>query len=240
MRKNFLLVLTLSLSISAFSQSVEPALFNKINDFLISNVHYGKIDYASVKANPEKLKVIVESLAIHDLSEKSESYKKAFYLNAYNLTVISQVVDNYPIGSPFDVEGFFKANNFKIAGEMMTLDDLEFIKLMEPYKDARVHFALGCAALSCPSLYDNAFRPELVEQQLEFRSQLIIDRPNYVSVNDKSKTIVLNKIFDWYGDQFSYNAGSLINFINKYRHYKVPLDYTIQYQEYDWALNDLE
>jgi hypothetical protein len=154
--------------------------------------------------------------------------------------VIKQVVDNYPITSPFDVDGFFMKSKFKIAGEMLTLDQLEFQRLMNPYKDSRMHFALGCAAMSCPSLYDNAFRPELIEQQLDFRAKLIIDRPNYVSVNEKTKTVTLNKIFDWYGEQFSYNADSLINFINKYRHYKVPQDCKIVFQEYDWTLNEVK
>lgn len=238
MNKIILFAFALSVTFQALPQKSNPTLFDQINDFLISNVHYGKIDYASLKADPTKLNIIITTIENEDLTAKLEAYKKAFYLNAYNLIVIKQAVDNYPIKSPFDVKGFFKLNKFKVAGELLTLDQLEFNKLMEPYKDSRIHFALGCAAMSCPSLYDNAFRPDMVEQQLEFRTQLIIDRPNYVSVDDKNKTVTLNKIFDWYDEQFSYNAGSLINFINKYRHYKVPLDYNIEFQEYDWSLND--
>lgn len=238
MKKIIAIAIALLCTFHALPQRSNPTLFDRINDFLIANVQYGQINYASLKSDPNELNAIITYIENADLNGKSEAHKKAFYLNAYNLTVIKQVVDNYPIKSPFDVKGFFKVTQFKIAGEMMTLDKLEFDKLMAPYNDSRIHFALGCAAMSCPSLYDNAFRPDLVEQQLEFRSQLIIDRPNYVSVNDKTKTVTLNKIFDWYGDQFSYNAGSLIKFINKYRHYEVPQDYKIQFQEYDWSLND--
>ena len=49
---------------------------------------------------------------------------------------------------------------------------------------------------------------------------------------------ILNKIFDWYTDQFVDNAGSLINYVNKYRFYKVPKHYKVEFQEYDWSLND--
>lgn len=232
----YLVILVQAFQVSA--QINSPTLFDQINDFLIAQVHHGKIDYASLKADPSKLNVLVKSIATHDLTGKREDYKKAFYLNAYNIIVINQVVDNYPIQSPFDVEGFFMKTKFKVAGELLTLDQLEFQRLMNPYRDSRIHFALGCAAMSCPFLYDNAFKPDLVEDQLEFRSQLIIDRPNYVSVDDKNKTVTLNKIFEWYGDQFSFNAGSIIGFINKYRYYKVPADYKIEFQEYDWSLND--
>ncbi len=150
-------ILIIFLSLRGFGQTKSADLFDKINDFLITHVDAGKINYAAVKADPTKLNEIIAQIAVHDLSKKDESYKKAFYLNAYNLTVIKQVVDNYPIKSPFDVEGFFKQNKFKIAGESLTLDQLEFQRLMDPYKDSRIHFGLGCATMSCPSLYDNAF-----------------------------------------------------------------------------------
>lgn len=48
----------------------------------------------------------------------------------------------------------------------------------------------------------------------------------------------MNKIFEWYQDQFSFNAGSLANFVNKYRFYEVPVDYEVKFMEYDWTIND--
>ncbi|MFY0601421.1 MAG: DUF547 domain-containing protein [Cyclobacteriaceae bacterium] len=232
-------LITSSVFVSA-QQLEEGNLFEEINKFLLIEVSAGKLDYQSLKENRDHLDKITQLIAFEDLSNKDKNYKKAFYLNAYNLTVIKQITDNYPISSPFDVDGFFKVNKFNIAGEMLTLDEIEFDKIMAPYRDSRVHFALGCGAMSCPFLYDNAFKPDLVEEQLKFRSQTIIDRPDYVKVDEANKTITLNKIFDWYGDQFSYNAGSLINFINKYRFYKVPIDYEVLFAEYDWSLNDLK
>jgi hypothetical protein len=235
------LITTISFSILSFllvAQKNQTDIFDLMNDFLIKEVNAGKVNYQGLKENPEQLNILMASIELADLTDKDKNYKMAFYLNAYNLTVIKQVVSNYPISSPLDIDGFFKKNKFKIAGDLLTLDELEFEKIMNPYRDSRVHFALGCAALSCPFLYDNAFRPEHVEEQLEFRAQLIIDRPDYVTVDKKKKIVTLNKIFEWYGDQFSYNAGSLINFINKYRFYKVPNDYQIQFYEYNWTLNE--
>lgn len=215
-------------------------LFDDINTFLINNVNKGRINYNALKFNDLNLSSLVSQLAAMDLTGKSDNFKLAFYINAYNLLVIKQVLDHYPIESPMDIPGFFKENKFTLAGELLTLDEIEFKKIFEPFKDPRVHFALGCAAKSCPFLYDNAFTPEHVQEQLEFRAQLIIDRPNYVNVDKKHRVVTMNKIFDWYSDQFIDNAGSLINFINKYRFYKVPKDYTIRFEEYDWALNRQE
>lgn len=227
----------LLLLLSFLCSAQQKDYFDQVNAFLIREVSEGKINYARLKQNPNDLDLLIRQIAKYDLTGKSDNHKLAFYVNAYNLLVIKQVVDHYPIKSPFDVPGFFKETKFQVAGEFITLDQLEFDKLVGPYRDPRIHFALGCAAKSCPFLYDNAFTPEHIQEQLEFRAQLIIDRPNYVSVNQRTKTATLNKIFDWYRDQFSYNAGSLINYINRYRFYKVPADYSVVFEEYDWTLN---
>lgn len=215
----------------------EEGFFDAVNTFLIKNVESGRINYNALKFNDQNLSGIIGMIAEMDLTEKDDDFKLAFYLNAYNLLVIHQVLQHYPIESPMDVPGFFRENRFIVAGESLTLDELEFDKIFGPYQDPRIHFALGCAAKSCPFLYDNAFRPEHIQEQLQFRSELIIDRPNYVEVNEDAQTVTLNKIFDWYKEQFVADAGSLLNFVNRYRFYEVPADYQIAFMEYDWALN---
>lgn len=211
--------------------------FDSVNTFLLKNVNNGRINYNSLKFNDQGLSALIQQIAQMDVTDKSDNFKLAFYINAYNLLVIQQVLDNYPIDSPMNVPGFFKSNKFLIAGDSVTLDQIEFEKIVAPFKDPRIHFALGCAAKSCPFLYDNAYTPEHVQEQLKFRSEIIIDRPNYVEVNEKNKTIHMNKIFEWYRDQFEDNAGSLVDFINTYRFYKIPKDYKIIFQDYDWSLN---
>lgn len=221
------------------SQEILPtSIFDHFNQFLTKEVVFGLVDYAGLSDSPENLDSLVNQIANYDLKGATQDHKTAFYLNSYNILVIKQVVDRYPINSPMDVKGFFNVKTFTVAGETLTLDAIEFTKLFAPTKDPRIHFALGCGARSCPFLYDNAFYPDKLQEQLEFRAQLIIDRPNYVYVVEKEKKVILNKVFDWYTDQFEDNAGSLISYVNKYRFYKVPNDYAIEFQEYDWSLND--
>lgn len=234
------LIIFLLLPSFTFSQS----FFESVNHFLIANVHDGKIDYQFLKENPEELHNLIFEISEFTLEDQDEDFQTAFYINAYNLLVVKQVCDNYPIQSPLDIEGFFKKNTFMVAGESLTLDDLEFKKLINPTKDPRIHFALGCAAKSCPFLYDQAYTPKHLQEQLDFRAQLIIDQPNYVSVDNGKREVLLNKVFDWYGDQFVLNTGSLLTYngslltyINRYRFYEVPVDYEVKFQEYDWSLN---
>lgn len=214
------------------------SIFHKFNEFLLQEVVFGLIDYEGLKQSPDQLNELVYKISTYDLGNTSQDHKTAFYVNSYNILVIKQITDKYPVKSPMDIDGFFNVRTFKVAGETLTLDAIEFIKLIEPTKDPRIHFVLGCGARSCPFLYDNAFYPEKLQEQLDFRAQLIIDRPNYVHVDEKMQKVILNKIFDWYKDQFQTNAGSLIKYVNKYKFYKVPENYLVEFQEYDWSLND--
>lgn len=213
-------------------------LFDDFNDFLLEEVVFGLVDYEQLKQDQGQLNSLVSQIATYQPQDSSQDHRTAFYINTYNVLVIKQIADNYPIKSPMDVKGFFNKNTFNVAGETLTLDQIEFDKLFNETKDPRIHFALGCGARSCPFLYENAFYPRTLEEQLEFRAQLIIDRPNYVYVDKRSETVTLNKIFDWYRDQFVFASGSLIRFVNKYRFEAVPKHYQIKFQEYDWSVNN--
>ena len=237
--KRYYLILGLLMTTVAFAQKPDTTtIFDDFNDFLLEEVVFGLVDYGSLSKNQGKLNSLVSLIATHNPRDSSQNHQTAFYLNAYNILVIKQIADNYPVKRPLDVDGFFKENTFNVAGETLTLDQIEFEKLFHPTKDPRIHFALGCGARSCPFLYDNAFYPEKLEEQLEFRAQLIIERPNYVYIDKGNKRVVLNKIFDWYKDQFVFTGGSLIEYVNKYRYNKVPEDYEVSFQEYDWTVNE--
>ena len=237
--KKIILLLSITFALPSFGQSSDTTtIFDKFNSFLLNEVVFGLVDYEKLSKNPDELNNLVKAIAAYNPSDSSQDHKTAFYINAYNILVIKQVTDNYPINSPMDVKGFFKVKTFNVAGELTTLDGIEFTKLLGPTKDSRIHFAISCGARSCPFLHDNAFYPDKLQEQLEFRSELIINRPNYVYLDEKNEKVILNKIFDWYGDQFTAVSGSLIKYVNIYRFYKVPDDYTVEFQEYDWTLND--
>lgn len=233
--KNFILLL---LALPFFSNG--QSIFDDFDDFISSEVVFGLVNYGKIKESPGQLDELLLKIAAHTPADSSVDYQTAFYINVYNILVIKQVVDNYPINSPMDVEGFFKEKKFRVAGELLTLDQIEFEKLIEPTKDPRIHFALGCGARSCPYLFNNAFYPDQLQDQLAFRASDIIERPNYVFMENAKKTVTLNKIFDWYGDQFKEVDGTLIKYINRYKSQKVPEVYLVRFQEYDWSLNDLD
>lgn len=216
--------------IQSFFQSSE-AFFKKY-------VRGGFVNYAQLKANQGDIEARYQDINAAKLDGLSMQVKKAFYINAYNLIVIYWIVKHYPLKSPLDDSGFFDKVKHRVAGEEMTLNVLEIKKLLQPYQDPRIHFALSCAAKSCPPLADFAFTPQNLEQALTARTTKSVNDDTWLMVDDKTRSVKLSKIFEWYNKDFTASGTTVVKWINQYRKTAIPETYWVSYYEYDWALND--
>ncbi|MBK5277812.1 MAG: DUF547 domain-containing protein [Bacteroidia bacterium] len=205
--------------------------------FLKKYVSNGQVSYSKIKENSIEIEALYRQIGDADLNRLDENSKKAFYINAYNLISIYWVTMNHPIKSPMDVNGFFDKVEHTVATEQLTLNDLEKNKLLAPYKDARLHFVLVCAARSCPPLPSCAFEPNILDKQLTERATLALNDKEWIKVYAVQKKVELSKIFDWYKADFTADGKTLLDWINQYRKIKIPNSYLVSYYEYDWALN---
>ncbi len=236
--KNLSLILIL-LGLSFNSIAIDLKTFTDNADaFFVKYVENGSVEYAKVKQNISEIEKLYKSVGSFDVKGLTENETKSFYINAYNLVVIYWVSKYYPLKSPLDASGFFDMVKHNVAGEELTLNRLEIKKLLGPYTDARVHFALACAAKSCPPLANFAYRPEKLEQQLTDRTMLSLNNKSWLVVNAKEKKVELSKIFNWYKAEFNLNGKTTLDWINQYRKEKIPSTFAIEYYEYNWVLND--
>lgn len=231
---NFILFLFFSSS-SLLAQNLN-SFFEKSDVFLNSNVENGKVNYASIKENSQNLNELVTLISQISPESLSPNDRKAFLINAYNILVINQVIDNYPLSSTQKVNGFFENVTHRIGNHKWTLNELENEHIRKEYNDPRVHFVLNCAALSCPPVTNFAYLPDDLDQQLETQTQLALNDPNFIY--EKNGKNYISNIFKWYKKDFT-NKGSVIDFINQYRTLKLnTANRTIHYP-YDWSINDL-
>lgn len=240
MKKHLLAFLLIAITSSLFASKAKLSTFlNDADSFLKTHVVSGKVKYASIKSNQTTLNNLTSQIQNMSLHGFSNDEKKAFYINAYNITVIKSVIKNYPLANPLDVEGFFDAIKHNIAGESITLNDIENNKV-RIYKDARIHFALVCAAKGCPSIVNYAYRPEKLNTQLQERAESSLNDPNFVRVKPNANAIYISEIFKWYKQDFLDEASSLVNYINKYRKStnQLPSKYSVNNYPYNWKLNE--
>ncbi|RMI03393.1 MAG: DUF547 domain-containing protein, partial [Calditrichaeota bacterium] len=198
----------------------------------------GRVDYVGIQTDSLRLSrliAMIGNIAPDHLGE--DSLRKAFWINAYNLLVIHSVVSHHPLNSPRDVPGFFNQRRHRVAGEWLTLDELEHRRLRKRYKDPRLHFALVCAAMGCPRIIPRAYLPATLSRQLEERTRRTVNDPAYVRVDPAGHRVWVSEIFRWYADDFGGEAPAVIRFINGYRTDPIPEGYSLAYIPYDWTLN---
>lgn len=215
-----------------------PTFFTKADAFFKKNVTTTGVDYKGIKAAPADLNSLVSMIGTHSLAGQSVAAQKAFYLNAYNILVIKNVVDHYPIAKPLDVPNFFDGFTFSIAGQQLSLSAIENKVIRPTFKDARVHFALVCAARSCPPLTNVAFTAANVETQLQSLTVAAMNNNSFIRVDNVKQTVHYSEILDWYKDDFLAVSKTLLGYINTYRTVKIPVTYTQATYPYDWALNE--
>jgi len=212
--------------------------FDQVDAFLKKHVHNDAVDYAAIKSHPEQLRDLIEIQKEFELTQLDSAARKAFWINAYNILVIHAVVQSYPIDSPMDVTGFFDTQTHIVAGDTLTLNQIENEKLRAGFDDPRIHFALVCAARSCPPIIPEAYHPQIINAQLEERTRTNLNDSNFIRVNEKEKTVYLSEIFKWYREDFITPEHGVLAYVNQYRKEKIPPKYSIDYYTYNWQLND--
>jgi len=227
-----------SISLYTQAQNLE-AFFDATDNFMQKWVKNGDIDYAKLKAASEELSRLKKMIAKANIIGLSNKEQKAFYINAYNLLVIDQITESYPLKSALDKSGFFDAIKHKVAGSSATLDRIEKGYLILRFGDPKVHFALACASKSCPKLASFAYRPEILDEQLSKRTKLALNNEGIVNIDSSEKKVWISKIFLWYMRDFEGHEAGVLKFINNFRRNKLP-QWPIEYMEYDWTLNEQE
>lgn len=230
-------------SVPLSSEAPPHALFDEVLQARVNAD--GQVDYAGLKASPEKLETYLDRLASADLAALSYYEQLAFWLNAYNALVIKGVVDRYPTTSVRSVKpfgGFFYRLKFQIAGKPYTLNEIEHDVIRAEFVDARVHFALVCASAGCPTLENRAFFADTLEERLETATFNFVANPEKVRLERSERRLYLSKIFKWYAADFTEGYTGVTDFLADYlppddAEFLETEEVELHYLDYDWTLN---
>ena len=208
------------------------------------------VNYRGIKESPKLLDIYLNSVAKvkkEDYTKWSDRRKLAFLINTYNAYTIKLIINHYPLKSIRDIGNFFKGpwkqKDFLLFGKKVHLDHIEHELIRKNFNEPRIHFAVVCASIGCPSLSTIAFTENNLEELLEKAAQ------NFLSNKDKNElknnTLYLSKIFKWYGDDFDKNYQSYRHYVSKYLTSNKELQglinngkIDIEWNSYDWNLNE--
>lgn len=230
-------IILLIFSLVGFQFSFAQSFFEMTDDFMQSNVKDGKVAYKKIHQNPSELDKLIDHIAEYDYKQLSKEAQKAYLVNVYNLFVIKNVIDHYPISSPMEVGGFFEGINFKINGQDIDLNQLENTVLRKEYKDSRLHFVLVCGAVGCPPIISQAYTPQNLDNLLHRQTKRAINDKTFTKVQEDANRVNLSQIFNWYKSDFTDESESLKAYINKYLDQPIGDEYKLAFYDYDWTLN---
>lgn len=173
------------------------------------------VDYAGLRAR------LPELVAIHGwygangprttpAAFSSRAARLAYWLNAYNVTVLRAVAEAPAsmrnVLSYLPESGFFRARRWRVDGRDLTLDQVENQEVRPVFRDARVHFALNCAARSCPPLRAGIYTPQAVHAQLDEQTRRYLNAAGAVTVDAGTRRVRATQLFEWFRDDFIASA----------------------------------
>jgi hypothetical protein len=167
----------------------------------------------------------------------------AFWINAYNAGVVAGILAGYSPESTLGRARFFRWYTFKVAGEERTLDSIEHEILRKRFSEPRIHFALVCAATSCPKLRREAYIGARLDQQLDDQGRQFVNDPQRNRIDATHGQVRLSRIFQWFAEDFIKASGSVAEFIARYLADPGQAEAlrnapdSIEYLEYDWTMN---
>jgi hypothetical protein len=212
------------------------------------------LDYKALKArDAAALQAIRQQLGRVNVAALTPKQQLAHWINVYNVNTVATIVESYPTKSIRDLStdpiirlNVFKKERVPVGNAKLSLNDVENDKIREGFKDPRIHFAINCAAKSCPPIRTEAFTAEKLDAQLDEQARLFLNGPHGARFKRDGDTLVITttKIMDWFSDDFEKWGGGKAAFIRKY----VPADkqkmidqakdIDFEYDDYDWGLND--
>ena len=222
-----------------------------------------QVRYAGFQKDRAALKNYLDSLSTvtqQEFSGWSKDQQLAFLINAYNASTVEKILTRYPnIRSIWDFGKVF-GNPFKdkfirLLGTEMSLDNIEHdnIRAEGAYNDPRIHFAVNCAAISCPMLREEAYISGGLDRQLEEQTIRFLSDRSRNRYNPETRSLEVSKIFDsypWYGGDFRRGwkgSTSPEQFFSRHadqlagnpEHQRLIREQKagIGYLEYDWRLN---
>jgi len=253
-------ILSLLLSCTPADQhnnyAVQTASMNQNKDYQYINLSQRLVETARDNEDPSQVIKALANVSVEDLAAElsNDGLKKAFFINVYN-GFVQHILNDNP--EKFDDrDKFFTTEQITIAGESLSLDDIEHgiirgskVKwslglIKDPFAssfekkfrvdetDGRIHFALNCGASSCP--YIAIYKAENMDQQLDKIARQFLNRSS--TYQEGEAKVYVTALFSWFRGDFG-GLDGVKDFLRRYEVIPEDADPELKFKDYDWTLD---
>lgn len=229
-----------------------------------SGVHYG--NWQQHQQGLMNYIAELEKITPEEYASFTPQQKKALWINAYNALAIKVVLGHYPIhgdrsyfppNSMRQIPNCWEDFHVKIAGRELDLYTIAHNVIRKECADPRMHFAIVCAAKSCPKLPNHAYVADNLEQVLDDAAREYVNNGKNVQFDPEKNELKVSLLFSWFPLDFALQAFNKISvpppedeeiieaYIEKYlsAEHQAQLkgqQWKVVYLPYDWSLNDAD
>ena len=232
----------------------------------------GRVNYATLRlsaAYAEYRRCAARLRAFNPRLLAAREERLAFWINLYNALIVDAVIRFEVKSSVQEVPGFFWRAAYCVGGVRFSAFDVEYgvlranaghpaipgpqFGLGDPRRaqrlralDPRVHFALVCAARSCPPIA--VYEADEIDSQLELAAQAFVNSGG-AEVDVDRNEVRLSRIFQWYAPDFGgppLGWGDMRPVLRCLAQWVTDEparrrlregNLTVKYADYDWSLN---
>jgi len=219
---------------SSFQEILDIGIVTNPYTGTYGNFNHNAFDYEKL-LNHKSYKILVDkqikNLSLAKAPEERKA-KLAFWINAYNFFTIVDVCSSYPIKSMKDIG--WKNTIHQVGNTKFSLDHIEH-SILRLMNEPKIHFALNCASVSCPSLFNKVFKEDSIIDDLTKLTEDAFKNPLHIQNNGNGVNVT--KLMDWFEKDFviaPYN--STTRFVEAYSPEELRKPVT-DYIDYDWDLN---
>jgi hypothetical protein len=216
----------------------------------INRVRYAEVTAADKAA----LARYVETMSRVPVLRLNQHEQFAYWINLYNALTVKVIAEHYPVASIREISlggslipsfitggsGPWGAKLVQIEGEDIGLDDIEHRILRPLMRDNRIHYAVNCAAIGCPTLLPVPFTATRLPDMLDRGARLFVNHPRGVRRDGDGLTV--SSIYRWYQDDFGGNWPGVLAHLRQYAGPEtqrlLAAFNTVANDTYDWRLSD--
>jgi len=155
----------------------------------------------------------------------------------------------YPVESILDISSnrlvrhdVFKRPWVSVPSGRISLNDIENEKIRAAFNDPRIHFAINCAAESCPPIRPEAYAGARVDAQLDDQVRRFVAGGVRIEKRGDRTVVYTSRIMKWFRGDFEKWGGGEEAFLRRYlpreKAAQLAPPIAVRYDDYDWTLND--
>lgn len=193
----------------------------------------------------------LDQMAAVDPGSLNRAEALAYWINVYNAGALQLAAQASMAGesSVLGMPGGFREPVISVTDEVLGLDDIEHGKLRR-FRDPRIHAALVCGSVSCPTLRAKPYQGEVLDSQFDDQLRHFL-AAGALQIDRQERVAYLSRVFLWFGADFvrphrmpsflparrSRILASLLPWIDEETaEWAGQIQPEVQFQRYDWGL----